>query len=56
MHKASGVTEKETLTLAFPVNFAKIFKTVFLQNNSGRLLLITDKISMPNPRNASMLS
>ena len=28
----------------FPVNFEKIFRTAFLQNTSGRLLLIIDEI------------
>ena len=31
--------KKETLTKVFPANFAKLLKTPFLQNPSGRLLL-----------------
>ena len=33
--------KKETLTQCFPVNFEKILRTPFLQNNYGRLLLQT---------------
>ena len=32
--------DKETLAQVFPVNFAKFLRTCFLQNTSGRLLLI----------------
>ena len=30
---------KDTLAQCFPVNFAKVLRTPFLQNTSGRLLL-----------------
>ena len=34
--------KKETLTQVFSVNFAKCLRTLFLQNTSGRLLLLNE--------------
>ena len=38
LNKVAGL--KETLAQVFPVNFAKFLRTLFLQNTSGRLLLL----------------
>ena len=38
--KACNFIEKETRHRCFPANFSKFLTTPFLQNNSGRLLLV----------------
>ena len=37
--KPATLLKKRLWLKCFPVNFAKVFRTPFLQNNSGRLLL-----------------
>ena len=40
LKKVAGLSNRETLTRWFPVNFAKFLRTLFLQNTFGQLLLV----------------
>ena len=49
--RPATLSEKRLWRRCFPVNIAKLLKTLFLQNTSGRLLLLNIKIYSPEVSN-----